>query len=507
MSIKDRDDQAYTGPGIHGVDDSLAFEIAKGIVKEKKLSQGQTISKKDILDYINKQGVSPMMLTNVAMFLRDSFQLTPTFDESKNPMANQDLISEIKCMMEGRETAPAKQEEDIAGFEGAFEQVVTELFQEAKDETEEAVIAALSLLPMETLEGMAALDAQLKDEHFEQIEECMLRGGEELFEQWLSVATRPHLQSFLPEHVQHELGEVSVLHLQRTVAGNKTPRPEFNSPEPRKSSPLPTGQKFARRRAAEAEIEKRGMHGAGVGKVGGEDPLASRQAPAEMPLRKPGGYPAQGHMVRTLGRDNFASKTQHRSALAKHTDSALGGSQSPLPADLVKSGKDAMQVAKNVSQEVGKKSTDTPGHGIIHSIKTGLSKAGSAVAAHAPGLFKSAVRGAGKLVAGIGKLGWSGAKGFAGGLARGIGRGWNHQKATWRMNHPMQMHMLSPNPSSGEQAAADSMMRAKHMKNQMTHRPRQGSSAPALHANPQVAREPRRPGKVPNPTKRFPSEA
>lgn len=202
--------QIFLGPGVSRGEEFVPDEVAKAIVKEKKLEKGMTISKREIIEFLAKNDLSSLLATEVAMKLRDMYSVTPTFDESMEESAN--ILEEVRAVLDGRPDAPARIEEkkqktrtgrsSKKQFAEAYSQSVVQAFCEAKDEIDEAVIAQLSLMSPDDVFALAEANAILSEREKQVLDECWNVGGQTLVGQFCDYKGRPHMRRFLPEEVR-----------------------------------------------------------------------------------------------------------------------------------------------------------------------------------------------------------------------------------------------------------------------------------------------------------------
>lgn len=187
----------YMQPGTYQGDTWLPDEVAHDVVEKLKLRKGDTISKKQIVDALEKQGVSPQRATDVAMSLRNNYGITSTFDEER-AMAS-DLIDELNELIHG-DVKPDPEAE--------FQDVLQEMIAKAKTPEDQACSAALTMISLEDVQHVAMLSHFLVKSDYRRLDECYRSGGLPLVESWAEVRSRPHTARFLAEDVQKQVGEV-----------------------------------------------------------------------------------------------------------------------------------------------------------------------------------------------------------------------------------------------------------------------------------------------------------
>jgi len=394
--------------------------MAKAIVKKMKLIKGDAISKRAICDFLEENGVSPLLATDVAMVLRNMYGLTPTFDEGKEV----DLIGELrKVLVEDYDTSPRADSPapgvPVRELARIYEDAVQKAFNESSDPIDELAIAKLSTMPVAEVEQIAMLGEWLSDTDLDQIDECLERGGRPLAEAWFESAARPHLHQFLSERVQHELSEVgadpgyfsSMARMRRRSVPDAQTGPTDSRGRPLDRTALATR---SRRQAWRAQ--------------GGEDPLASRQAGHISRLG--GGADYGGDLRRdlqdpTLHNVDVGARVRReksrKAAIQNATAQAVARQKEApanLPADVAPKGpglgarlKAAGHAALGAVGDVARrafsgqgKSPETAGEpsGAEQGVSAAPSAEPAAAGPRKPGLFKRMVRGAGRVMKHIG---------------------------------------------------------------------------------------------------------
>jgi hypothetical protein len=438
--------QLYLGPGTSQGEPYIPDEMAIALAGEKKLKKGDTISKRDIVSYLEKRGVGALLAPDVAIVLRNMFGVTPTFDEDKK----MDLIGELTrvlsedynnprtCSCMGACNCKSKLKKgSVPSMEQLTKQydgVVQSVFNEAHDEIDQLLIAKLATLPFATVEAIASLDTMLSESDFEQVEACLERGGQPLAEAWFDVASRPHTYRFLQERTQHELMEVgaapgyfsSVAHARRG-----TPPPQINKPGDMANDPV-----------AQAKRQRRAQ----MRSSQGQDPLAARQPGHIANLGASSGTPDEigdlrkddpalhGVEANRLARREKSKKKAVQAAtndiVARQNDGPANLPDDPQPAApgfgarLKAAGKSALgalgDVTKRAAQGISGAASnamnrmqggnaETPAPAMGQAAGTSGSPAApdagapESPAERKPGMLRRLVRGAGKLVGGIAK--------------------------------------------------------------------------------------------------------
>ena len=182
----------YLGPGTFAGTPYAADEVAKFIVNELKLKEGQTISKDQIIEYLGKYGLGSLWATDVAMVLRNMFGLTPTFFESIGGFGA--LLEELNGIVSQESQELDLNEHDIAfAADIAFQ----EAFNNAKTDEDEAVIASLSLESIESLAEIAELADLLSVAELNEVITAYSVGGDSLVEDWYEITFRPHVARYM----------------------------------------------------------------------------------------------------------------------------------------------------------------------------------------------------------------------------------------------------------------------------------------------------------------------
>lgn len=212
--------QVFLGPGVSRGEDWLPDQIAKAIVNEKGLRKGQTVSKDEILDFMAKNNLGPMMVTDVAMVLRDVFGITPTFNEGKT-MSKNSLINELTAVLEDREIepeVPAQVNAEPVVVRDPFEVAVEAAFFSADGELSESIVAGLAVAGPEAVFDIASLVSDLDEDALAEMDECYARGGAALLESWGKAVFRPHMIRFMESKTRESLSEALEAVGARTLA-------------------------------------------------------------------------------------------------------------------------------------------------------------------------------------------------------------------------------------------------------------------------------------------------
>ncbi len=184
-------------PGTYAGTPYLADEIAKQVVAEFKLKDGDTVSKDQIISVLERSDCGSLWATDVAMVLRNMFGVTPTFFESS------DLVQELETIFEYHETSISD-----GDFSMAYGVGVDKAFSEADSELDAVIIAALSQEAMEDVANMSIMDEHVDMGFIEEAVQVYIAGGDALVESWLTATSRPHLIRFMDESVIDALNDV-----------------------------------------------------------------------------------------------------------------------------------------------------------------------------------------------------------------------------------------------------------------------------------------------------------
>lgn len=188
----------YLGPGTYAGDPWAPDEVAKALVQDMKLRDGDTVTKSKIIEYLAKYGLGPLWATDVAMVLRNMFGVTPTFFEDK-------LVNELRSLVEHNEDEVQGLTEGDVKF--AYEKSLQDEFNATESLEDEIILAFLASESLETVCQLANLGDQLTNEELSQVESCYIFGGERLLEAWYDYMYRPHMVRFFDESLFADLGK------------------------------------------------------------------------------------------------------------------------------------------------------------------------------------------------------------------------------------------------------------------------------------------------------------
>lgn len=262
------------GGGTYAGDPYVPDEVAKKIVADLKLRDGDTVSKDQIVQYLEQYGLSSSWAPETAMTLRNMFGVTPTFFEEYSEHATA-LMEEMGSVF-GREQTNDTEDFNNEDMKVIYGKAIQEAFNNAKDAEEEAIIAALSVESLETVTAIIDIDNWLSEEQLIQWESVFNAGGDELVEHWYNAVQRPHMIRFMSESVVSALAEAIGC-----------------SPDNLEEA-VPTAVKLQRKRAADMERNMRAKVSANaqdvapekmdravqgnLASMNKEDPLAARAA-------------------------------------------------------------------------------------------------------------------------------------------------------------------------------------------------------------------------------------
>jgi hypothetical protein len=188
------------GSGTYAGDAWPPDEIAKKIVSELKLKPGDTVSKNQICDYLEQLGFAPTWASDVAMVLRNMFDVTPIFYES---YAGTNIINEMRAIFDGGKSFSLT-ENDWAAF---YTMAVVEATEPEQD-IDQAIIAALSMESLEDIIAITELSDIITTTQMEQVANIFLEGRGDLLDTWLEAVDRPHMIRFMNEDKISQLTEV-----------------------------------------------------------------------------------------------------------------------------------------------------------------------------------------------------------------------------------------------------------------------------------------------------------
>jgi len=356
------DPSGATSPGTHYIPD----QVAKQIVRENELQKNHTISKRDIVAYLEAAGLSAGLAPDVAMVLRNVYGVTPTFDESLMRRSSS-LIGELTSVLNESYPAPfIDKGPEILTEQELLQEALQEAFSEADGPLDEAVIAVLSEESLESIEEMSEFCEWAGPELLGVIEELTLDCEPGIAEAFIDALLLPHRIRFMPEHIQEQLKPLTKGQAKRFPSAHKIISPE------------PSARKQAK------------LHAKDIGK---EDPLAKK---AEIAKKHPE-YPkvkAKADAITRAG-DIKAMKAR-QGAKAK---AAKG------PSALARAGKKTTDVLRKAKEIGGKEITK----------KGSLKGAGQALKKAAGWAARKAGRGVLHTVGAAGQV----AGAAAGGIVRG----------------------------------------------------------------------------------------
>lgn len=312
--------EVFLGPGVFRGGEWLPDKLAAALVKEKQLEKNQTISKREIVDFLAKHNVSEVRATDVAIVLRNMYGLTPTFDEGREMSTA--LLSEVRAILDGDPDRVLKESADPAPtviteeqWQEAFEQATTGAFCEAQDETDELVIAALSRMPLDDVIAIAQLEDLLTPEEIQGLDECYEAGGMKLVESWFDVKARPHMLRFLPEATQQFIAERQTARRIRELTGPRmgnVKRPALSPSDPRAQQ---AQRKHQERDFTTGLVSDKAKRAARAQVAAAQDPLAQRAQAAELGQTAMDRWKGMSRRERENVRSTAAAKASMREPL------------------------------------------------------------------------------------------------------------------------------------------------------------------------------------------------
>lgn len=379
----------FLGPGTYVGDSYAPDEMAKGLVSELKLRDGDTVSKDQIVDYLAKHGLSPTWAAETAMTLRNMFGVTPIFFES---FAGDGLISEMTSMLGHDERDSDITESDLSIIYGI---AIEEAFAASDNDVDDAVVAALSMETLETVSAIASLDKWLTEAQLAQFENVYDAGGDALVEHWYDAVTRPHMIRFMNDNIVHSISEALGCDpgdLADVLSEDMSEPGERRSPmNPRKLAANKEREMRAKASAKARDVAPDKMDRAvksGVAAMNREDPLAARASNPDNLAHRYHSDKVAGGMHNLFKGKAQSSGEGERQFAHKQLSNAKRSMQNakplPLPSHEPPSpgiAKQALSAVGRVANSVG--STVKSGVGRVADIaKDKLHKMGQSVANH-----------------------------------------------------------------------------------------------------------------------------
>ena len=178
-------------------------EVAKMIVKEAGLGKSDTISKRAIIGYLESMGLSRLLANDVALALRDSYGVTPTFDEGEELPRSGRLLEELDVVVGESYPAPFMvMGPRILTEQDAYQAQLMEDYEGAVNEEDRRILLALSEVSYEDACEIAMFGEWAGPETLDLLWSLVEDGQEALAHEVLEGIVRPHLAHGLSEDAQ-----------------------------------------------------------------------------------------------------------------------------------------------------------------------------------------------------------------------------------------------------------------------------------------------------------------